>query len=350
MRASSSFCSSFSSPWPDPNSPVLAKINFGVPVSDLLLWLDIRDTFLGHNGKKFKQDIRAALARARDCKHPDAVWLTSMFEGKEVSTKEEARKVFLLNQDDARALCFAWALSANRGQDLSLLQHAAEMGYAFAVSKLSTFCARDETMQECFRLIQVAAAQHERNGYFSIGLCLLGGIGCEKNLSLAKENLLIAAELGVAPAAAYYGKVFDELPHTRWLWLGRAALHGSPDSFLDSFSEEVETFLTGSGNATVMFLIGRGLKGNVNVEKKEIFGSHRHFDSLIGPANQAFSFYDSQIKSARLAVDTWTLVATRLHIIKDMRVFIGKMIWEARFEANYKISARALRAQKRSRK
>ncbi len=41
------------------------------------------------------------------------------------------------------------------------------------------------------------------------------------------------------------------------------------------------------------------------------------------------------IKAARLSVVTWTLVASRMHLIKDMRILIGKMVWEARFEANY---------------
>ena len=116
---------------------------------------------------------------------------------------------------------------------------------------------------------------------------------------------------------------------------GEEHFRGLPDSFLDSFWQQVEQFFSGSGNATVVFLIGRALKGNINAEKEKIFGSDYNFDSLIGPANQAVSFYDSQIKCARLAVDTWTLVATRMHLIKDMRIYIGKMIWEARFEANY---------------
>ena len=86
MRASS-WSSSFSSPWPDPNSPVLSKIDFGVPLVELFKWLDVRDTFLGNNFKK--QDIPAALALARDCKHSDAEWITSIFEGKDVWTKEQ---------------------------------------------------------------------------------------------------------------------------------------------------------------------------------------------------------------------------------------------------------------------
>ncbi len=66
--------SPFSSPWPDPNSPVLSKIDFGVPLVELFKWLDVRDTLLGENYNK--QDMRKALMVARDCKHPDAVWLT----------------------------------------------------------------------------------------------------------------------------------------------------------------------------------------------------------------------------------------------------------------------------------
>ena len=115
-------------------------------------------------------------------------------------------------------------------------------------------------------------------------------------------------------------------------------MRGRPIFFLDSFPNQVELFFSGSGSATIVFLIGRSLKGNIDVEKKQIFGTTYYFDdSYIGPANQAVSFYDSQIKSSRLAVDTWTLVSTRLHLIKDMRIYIGKLIWDARFEAYYKI-------------
>ncbi len=195
-----------------------------------------------------------------------------------------------------------------------------------------------EDDEEAFRLAQGAALEHERDGSYRLGVCFRNGLGCEKDLNLAKENFLIAAELGHVYAAYEYGSLLDESDPAHWLWLGRAALRGSPGSFLHSFAEQVEQYFSGSGNATVVFLIGRALKGSIDMEKKQIFGSHRWtFDSLIGPANQAVSFYDSQIKSARLAVDTWTLISSRLNLIKDMRIFIGKMIWEARFEANYKI-------------
>ncbi len=319
--------SSFSSLWPDPNSPVLSKIDFGVPLVELFKWLDVRDTLLGENYKK--QDITAALALARDCKHPDAEWLISIFEGKDVSTGEDARKVFLLGENDARALCFAWSLTDYREEDLPLLRRSSEMGNSFACAMLCDQ-VKYENKEEAFRLARFAASQHERDGFYWLGHCFRDGRGCEKDLNSAKENLLIAAELGYVWAAEDYGSLLGKSDPVRWFWFGRAALHGLHASFLRSFSDQVEQFFSGAGNATVV------LNGNIDMEKKEIFGNWQfRFDLFIGPANQAVSFYSSQISSARLAVDTWTLVATRLHVIKDMRIFIGKIIWEARFEANY---------------
>ncbi len=144
-------------------------------------------------------------------------------------------------------------------------------------------------------------------------------------------------ELGHVYAAHDYVYLLDESDPARWFWSGRAALRGMPYSFLAYFSKQVDLFFLGFGNATIVFLIGCALKGNIDAEKERIFGKDYNFYSWISPANQAISFSDSQIKSARLAIDTWTLVSTRLHLIKDMRIYIGKMIWEARFEASYKI-------------
>ncbi len=325
--------SSFSSPWPDPNSPVLSKIDFGVPRAELFKWLDVRDTLLGQNLKK--QDITAALSLARDCKHPDAVWLISIFEGRDVSTEKDAREVFLRCENDDRALCFSWYLAEDRWNHLPLLRRVAEMGNAFACSTLC-WQIQVENKEEAFRSAQLAAAQHKRDGFRWLGYCFLERVGCEEDLNLAKDNNLIAAELGHVGAAVEYGRLLYVFDPARWLWLERAALRGRPHSFLDSFSEQVKQLFSGSGNATIVFLIGRALKGNIDMEKTEIFGTGYNFDSLIA-ANQAVSFHDSQIKSARLAVGTWTLLSTRLCMIKDMRIFIGKLIWEARFEANYKI-------------
>lgn len=322
----------FSSPWPDQNSKTLSKIKFTVPLYDLFTWLCIRDTFLGLNERK--QDITAALALARDCKHPDAVWLLSVCQG--VSTTEQARKVFLLDQNHALSLCFAWILGGEKLEDLTSIRRATEMGNSFSCATLSRRIL-GENQKEAFRLAQLAAAQHERDGFRWVGFCFVFGVGCEKNLSTALENYLLAAELGNVEAAESYGSYMHESDPFRWIWLGRAASRRWPVSFLASFASQVERFVSGSGNSCIVFLIGRALRGNIDVEQLKLFGSFYNYFSLIGPANRAVLFYEQQIIAARRAVDTWTIIAKRFKLIKDLRVLIGKLIWEARFDANYKI-------------
>ncbi len=217
------------------------------------------------------------------------------------------------------------------------------MGCAFACSSLSIIF-RYTNSEKSFRLAENAAKEHERDGFNCLSVCLRFGLGCKKDVTLSKANSLIAAELGSVEAACEYSVHFVVEP-VCWIWRTRGAWNNSPFLFLNSFAKSVEQFFSGSGDATVVFLIGRGLKGNIDFEKKTIFGQRvslqyvgqdTRFDDWIGPANQAVSFYDSQVESTRLAVDTWTLVGMRNGVVKDIRKVIGLMIWEARFEAKYK--------------
>ena len=324
---------SFYAPWPDPNSPVLSKVNFGVPLVELFKWLDVRDALLQQNYKK--HDIKKALAIARNCKHPDALWLTSVFEGKDVSTKEDAQEVLLRCENDARALCFAWCLRYS--DDSSLLDRASDRGCAFACS---TLCWHlwDENKEEAFRFAKLAAGLLERDGFFWLGRCYRDGVACEKDSTSAKENFLLAAELGHLKAAGALRSMLDSSAPPAWIWMSRISLRGFPNSFLISFKTQVKRFISGAGNATVVFLIGHALNGKIDVEKKCMFGQQMiNFENSVERAKQAVCFYQQQVKSARLAVNTWTMVGIRLGVVKDMRIFIGRMIWERRFEANYKI-------------
>lgn len=327
---------SFSFLWPDPDSCVLAKIEFGVDVSLLLEWLEIRDTLLGENKRKL--DVQMALQLAQESRHPDAVWLTSIFKGRDVSTKEEARGVFLeLEADDSRALCFAWCLTEGRWSDVCALKRAMELGNSFAAAKLSLH-ASSVGWQQMFALAHRSAHKNERDGFFSMGLCLENGWGCETDLEKAKECYLIAAELGDIFAADMYSCLLNESHVGRWIWQGRAMSRGYEPSFsfLHTFAAQVGIFLSGSENRCIVFAIGLAFKGHIDTEKKQIFGDSFNFDSNVHAATQAVSFFDSQMQSARLAVKTWTLIALRLSITKDIRTLIGQMIWDAKVEANYK--------------
>jgi hypothetical protein len=304
--------------------------NNGIPLSTQLQWYKIRDTFFGEN--YVSQNIPLALEMASSCQHPDARWLTKACAGKDLNTKEDGKRVFsALGQNDARALCFAWLFGDRH--DLAPLRRSAELGFGFAKA-----CMADYTQgQEKFKFAQLAAAQGERDGFFELGWCLYADVWCEKDLDMAKENFLLASELGHVFAMGGLGLSFDESNPMRWQWWSRAASRGASWNFLCNFAKQVDLFNSGSGSAAVMFAIGQALHGHVNEAARTIFNKADDFDSRsIDPAKQAIAFYEAQIKATKAAIRAWTLVGIKLYVVKDVRKLIAKLIWDSREEALYK--------------
>jgi hypothetical protein len=299
-------------------------------------WLEARDTFFGDNFAE--HDFTRALELASRCQHPHAQWLTDVFAGKTVSTKRQARDIFLVEKEKnlPAALCFAAVLSLkgfndeeqedSEEQNLTLLRRSAELGYALAQARMAKVTSREEM----FRFATLAALQRERDGFRWLGWCFRVGFGCEKNLIKAKENFLTAAELGHVNGMIDCGESVEKLDPLRWFWWGEAAKRRRLSCFVTFFAEQVREFESGSGSAAVVFQIGRALSGNVDVEKRAIFGKESDFVYRIGPANAAISFYKCQVNACRCAVDVWSLVGIRFGVVKDIRILIGRMIWETR--------------------
>ena len=300
-----------------------------------LEWLKIRDLLVGEN--IVSQDIARALELAAACHHRDAVYLTEIFAGKDVNTKEEAREVFLAHEPDPRALCFA-ALVYRRPGDEDRLRRAAEMGFAFAQAHVDWRGFRS-TDEERLSLCLRASLQGERDGFYSLGCCYQHGVGCVQDVIKAKENYLLAAKLNHVQAMDRYGILLDDKDPQRWHWWGRAAARGNPTAFfLDRFGSVVDLFDSDPSLAPAVFMIGRMLRGHINAEKGEIFGQSFKFASRIGPANRAVAFFSFQCAAARASVDMWCLMARRINgkVNRDIRKKIGMLIWEARELGNYK--------------
>jgi hypothetical protein len=330
--------------------------NSSIPLATLLEWYKIRDTFFGHN--RVDQNISLALEMCASCDHPDARWLTEACAGKDVNTKEDAKRVFsALGQNDARALCFLCLLGG--GEDFTPLRRSAELGFAFA----QAFLAYEmDDAEEDFKFAQLSAAQGERDGLHVLGWCYSRGGGCEEDLDKAKENFLRGSELGFVPSMISLGQSLDELDPQRWRWWGQAAALGDGWNFLCTFAKQFELFNSGS-RSVLLFAIGRALQGHVNEEARTIFGGDHKFDSRIGPAKQAIAFYEAQIKATKAAMHAWTQVGIRWKVVKDVRKLIAKLIWDSREEALFDVSTRreqerqeeqpsasAVFAQKRARK
>jgi TPR repeat protein len=295
-------------------------------LQQLRAWYKIRDTLLGHN--RFQQDIGNVLELASVCKHPNAVWLTKLFGGRDVTSAEDAKQVFLGCESDPRAVCFAGLL----GWTFDEVGRVAELGDAFA----QAWKAGHTNAEESFLWAEKSAAQGERDGLSCLAYCYRDGIGCEKDAERAKEYFLVSAELGFVNAMMSVGELFDKDDAQRFVWFGRAAAsYGGSAYFLTEMSNQMRNFSDGTGHANVVFAIGRALKGQVDNEKRTIFGIGYNFDSHIAPANQALSFYEFQLQSYRTAVDSWAMIGLRNNVVKDIRKMIGKMIWDRREKAVY---------------
>jgi hypothetical protein len=293
-------------------------------VQQLLAWYKIRDALFGANCAD--QEIKKALELASVCEHPNAVWLTKLFAGRGVASREEAREVFLSCGNDPRALCFAGVLVS----DFVEIRRAADLGDAFAQARMAR-----ESEEERLPWAEKSAAQGERDGFYWIGRCYRDGVGCKKDMERAKENYLFAAELGDVQAMVFLGILLEENDPQRFAWFGRAAANGNCVYFLHEMGDQILNLNNGTGNANVVFAIGRALKGHINNEKRTILGNFYKFDTYIGPANEALHFYEFQLQSYRKALDSWTIVGLRNQVVKDIRKMIGKMIWDAREEAAY---------------
>jgi hypothetical protein len=158
----------------------------------------------------------------------------------------------------------------------------------------------------------------------------------------AKENFLVAADVGHVHAMVCLGALLDRDDPQRFFWFGRAAAKVCSMSFLGEISDQIRNFNSGTGHGSVVFAIGRALKGHVDNEKRRIFGEGYRFDAFFGPANQALHFYEFQLQSFRKAVDMWTIVGLRNGVVKDIRKMIGKMIWDAREEAEFELKCNTI--------
>jgi hypothetical protein len=123
-------------------------------------WWDALDAF----GAPF-YSCKDALRLARLSRHPDAVWLCSLFPPGASLVREDMKRVLeALGGDDPRVMflvSYLEPLSVRRDSELALLRRAAELGYAPAQALLSVCCRSED---ERMAWAEAAASQGDRNG------------------------------------------------------------------------------------------------------------------------------------------------------------------------------------------
>jgi hypothetical protein len=259
------------------------------------------------------------LALARECRHPDALWLTSLLPAGGEVTAERMLQVMREQGDDPRALFVAWR-AENRHSDLT---RAAAAGYAPAQAQLSY----ESSGVEALVWAEKAAAQYDRFGIFVLGNChyrgQLGDMRKERGVELFRE----AAELGCAAAQCRYGEVaFGKFDWLRYYWWVRALSPGVNAGLYFAVLELIPSLLNGELNR-VLHTLGPSIRAHLDVEKRTLFGTPVMGDET-EKLRRVVDLYDAMLLCAKESIVCWSVVGLRFGLVKDVRVLIGKLAWQ----------------------
>ncbi len=277
-----------------------------------------RNTFLGRNFRPLNMREGLALARETAGEHPEAAWLVSLFPSGPPDTLGQARDVFLSVSSHPWGLTYAACLGASGGTQL--LARAAHLGFPFATGEYSARLFGRDRMEWAER----GASLGDAAAMCILAQCLAEGSGGEKNLRLAKTWWRKSAQLGDVSALAAVAKCdFSATEPKRYYYLCAAARGGHYSAPFD-IVWAAERF---SSDSRILFEIGSGTCGNVNPELRTVFS--RRFSTVSGVQKAEF-IYRQGCELARECICTWLMIARQMHINRDMRKMIGKIIWQQR--------------------
>ncbi len=112
---------------------------------------------------------------------------------------------------------------------------------------------------------------------------------------------------------------------------GEAASRGFPTMFYADLLHHTKKV----GQQSILFALGKALKGKIDFSRREVFGSRVEFSTMAGPAYTCLQVFDRTNLAARRAVDAWSLCATRLGFPNELILLIARQVWEAREDADY---------------
>ena len=268
-------------------------------------WLDIHHTFLGTNYRQ--RDPVSALARARNCAHPEARWLCSLIpEG--VDTDLDIQ-ICLRDVAAWRGDMLAHYYYGVLAQDDDHIRLAAQLGC----------CARAQghlagsLTDECTRMM--FAKEAVNTGCDPQGQYHRGRLGHQ--YGQREFDIFIAAQNGWVEAQL---DAFDltSIPRRECLRVGMMAFRLLPCKVMKA----VRSCLYMNGEAEIV----------VSAIRK--YYKEAYPKMLSGTADACWKFVG--VFAAKKECDAWTIVAHRIEaaglypMCKDVRMMIAKIIWETR--------------------
>ncbi len=292
-------------------------------------WADALDRICGVD---CAQNIDEGLRLACECRHPDALWLHSLFPnaGADV-TREEMLVTMAVQGEDPRAMFMCSQVGCSELRPMAeyrfvLLRRAAEAGFAPAQCSWATNHHNENNRGNTVEWLERAAAQGERRA-----LLMLGNMIWDNPI---KSNALYqeAAELGQSGAQFYFGQeAFVASDWQRYHWWGKSAARGETSAIqqLQSVApEQLKLFEEGRGSGRIVFELGSAFEGWVDVAGRRIFGQYTREEAALLQAQRCIELRNEWIAAAKVAIECWLVVGRRRKIVKDIRLMIARKLWD----------------------
>jgi TPR repeat protein len=289
--------------------------------AEQIMWWDVLDVL----EQQEERHVDKALQMARECRHPDAQWLASLFPAGVAVTRRRMMQVMKEQGEDPRALHVTWLLGDDDVEANELLERASAKGYAPAQAELSSAlggCPRS------FELAQLSAAQGSRRGMGQLGWCLRYGAGCAKDANRAMELFRAAAELGDRDAqVSFVHLAFGPRDWRKFHWWSLAVARGAwQASFVNDSLSLIAGFEVGE-LGRILHIVAPVLRANRNVAEQEVFGKH-HSEGTWRMLLRVLELHQAMLDRARCAIACWSMAGCRRGLVKDMRVMVAKMLWK----------------------
>jgi TPR repeat protein len=293
--------------------------------AELIAWWDICDRLAASEGRV--EIMSDAIDAARECQHPDAQWLASLYPDGVGEDSEEVLSALTEYAEEKNDPC-ALYLAGGMSFDPALVDRAAELGFAPAQAYMAGWCTQHTSK---FLWAQKAAAQSHPAGMFELGELLFKGRGCAEDKVTALAIWRESAELGHPTAQYIWGALGvgeDELQ--RVMWWGRSAARGNSDAAKDLVAAaSKQLFEVEVRSPRVVFELGAAFKGHFGGGRVFGMSSWSAADDF-ALAQQCVELHDEVLVQARDAIACWLMLARRLGVSKDMRLLITRILWERR--------------------
>lgn len=300
-------------------------------------WFYIRDLLLGDNGSM--PNVEKALDLARSCQHEDAIWLRETFDSiyQDLRSRQYCATIHdiftrLRMMDDHRsdtfhAFLFPFDKAAN-----SRLQKAAFGDYPFAqvlyAGKLMT--AKINSYSEIIMIMDllksaITNGSEPRAYHFIVNYDrkTLGNIGLFVQVQYTRQAAKLGFVKAFIPCSFTYNKIGARTHKKYFYWKCMAALHHMDKNDFLVDASKCLTDKDDYNNKVNMYYIAKAMNTGDTRKLDEQGVSEEMCDKFIK------LFLDTN-EMAKSAIDTWSLIAWRNRVVKDVRLLVAKRLWKKR--------------------